>query len=177
VKDANNCSATSPSTTITQPATFSVATSNSIICTGETASLTATGATSYTWNTAATTSVIAVSPTVTTTYTITGVIGACTNSMTITQNVSACTGINEAVASLISVYPNPSNGIVNVTLTSELTKNSFIEVYDALGKLVVKQVLANELNTINMSNLNNGIYTFKVMNSTNTIKIGKFIKQ
>ena len=177
VKDANNCSATSPSTTITQPATFSVATSNSIICTGETASLTATGATSYTWNTAATTSVIAVSPTVTTTYTITGVIGACTNSLTITQNVSACTGINEAVASSISIYPNPSNGIVNVTLTSELTKNSSIEVYDALGKLVVKQVLVNELNAINMSNLNNGIYTFKVINNTNTIKIGKFIKQ
>ena len=135
-----------------------------------------TGATSYTWNTAATTSVIAVSPTVTTTYSITGVVGACTNSMTITQNVNACTGINESIASLISVYPNPSNGVLNITLTAELSKNASLEVYDALGKLVVKQVLDNALNTINMSNLDNGIYTFKVLNNTNTVKIGKLIK-
>ncbi len=177
VKDANNCSATSPSTTITQPATFSVATSNSIICTGETASLTATGATSYTWNTASTSSVIAVSPTVTTTYTVTGMTGVCTNSMTITQNVSVCTGINEALANLISVYPNPNNGVLNITLTNELSKNSSLEVYDALGKLVIKQVLANELNTINISNFENGIYLYKVLNNTNIVKVGKLVKQ
>jgi hypothetical protein len=177
VKDANLCSATSPSATITQPATFSVATSNSIICVGGTATLTATGATSYTWNTAATTSVIAVSPTVTTTYTITGVTGICTNSLTITQNVNTCTGINEILANSISVYPNPNNGILNINLTSELAVNSTLEVYDALGKLVVKQVLANELNTINISNLNNGIYTYKVLNNSNNVKIGKLIKQ
>jgi hypothetical protein len=177
VKDANLCSATSPSATITQPATFSVATSNSIICVGGTATLTATGATSYTWNTAATTSVIAVSPTVTTTYTITGVTGICTNSLTITQNVNTCTGINEILANSISVYPNPNNGILNINLTSELAVNSTLEVYDALGKLVVKQVLANELNTINISNLNNGIYTYKVLNNSNIVKFGKLIKQ
>ena len=177
VKDANLCSATSPSATITQPATFSVATSNSIICVGGTATLTATGATSYTWNTAATTSVIAISPTVTTTYTITGVTGICTNSLTITQNVNTCTSINEILENSISVYPNPNNGILNINLTSELAQNSSLEVYDALGKLVVKQVLANELNTINISNLNNGIYTYKVLNNSNNLKVGKLIKQ
>jgi hypothetical protein len=177
VKDANLCSATSPSATITQPATFSVTTSNSIICVGGSATLTATGATSYTWNTAATTSVIAVSPTVTTTYTITGVTGICTNSLTITQNVNTCTGINEILANSISVYPNPNNGILNINLTPELAVNSTLEVYDALGKLVVKHVLANELNTINISNLNNGIYTYKVLNNSNNVKIGKLIKQ
>jgi len=89
---------------------------------------------------------------------------------------NACVGINEAVDSLISVYPNPNNGVVNINLTAELAKNASLEVYDALGKLVVKQVLANELNIINVSNLDNGIYMFKVLNNTNTVKIGKLIK-
>ena len=103
--------------------------------------------------------------------------GICTNSLTITQNVNTCTGINEILANSISVYPNPNNGILNINLTSELAVNSTLEVYDALGKLVVKQVLANELNTINISNLNNGIYTYKVLNNSNNVKIGKLIKQ
>lgn len=52
------------------------------ICSGETATLTAGGATSYTWNTGPTTSSIIVSPTVTTNYTITGNNGSCTNTQT-----------------------------------------------------------------------------------------------
>jgi len=92
-------------------------------------------------------------------------------------NVSPCAGINEAVANSISVYPNPTSGLVNVILTSELSKNSTIEVYDAIGKLVVKQVLTNETNAVNISNLTNGIYTFKIVNNSNLIKIGKIVKQ
>ena len=75
------------------------------------------------------------------------------------------------------VYPNPNNGVLNISLTAELSKNASLEVYDALGKLVVKQVLDNELNSINISNLDYGIYVFKVLNNTNAVKIGKLIKQ
>ena len=75
------------------------------------------------------------------------------------------------------VYPNPNTGVLNISLTAELSKNASLEVYDALGKLVVKQVLDNALNTINMSNLDNGIYTFKVLNNSNLVKVGKLIKQ
>ena len=77
----------------------------------------------------------------------------------------------------ISVYPNPNTGILNINLTSELAHNSTLEVYDALGKLVVKHSLDNELNTLNISNLTNGIYTFKVLNNSNLVKVGKLIKQ
>ncbi len=171
VKDANNCSATSPSTTITQPATFSVATSNSIICTGETASLTATGATSYTWNTAATTSVIAVSPTVTTTYTITGVIGACTNSLTITQNVNACTGINEILENSISLYPNPNNG----AFTIELTTTTQVIITNVLGDILLNSTLTAGKQTLDIQNKSNGIYFVKLIQNgkQQTIKLIK----
>lgn len=47
------------------------------VCAGNSATLTATGATSYSWNTGATTSNIVITPTVTTSYTATGTTGGC----------------------------------------------------------------------------------------------------
>ena len=158
--------------------TISASASSAIICAGEATTLSATASsTTYTWNTGATTVSLSVSPTTTTNYTVTTTgTNGCTAAANVNVTVNACVGINEAVASLISVYPNPNNGVVNINLTAELAKNASLEVYDALGKLVVKQVLANELNIINVSNLDNGIYMFKVLNNTNTVKIGKLIK-
>ncbi len=154
-------------------------TSNSIICSGESAILTAsTAATSYTWNTGATTMSVSVTPTITSTYTVNVSNGtACIATSTVMVTVNACTGINEAIANSVSVYPNPNNGVMYINLTNELIKNSSLEVYDAIGKLVVKQALSNELNTINISSLENGIYTFKVLNNSNLVKIGKLVKQ
>ena len=91
--------------------------------------------------------------------------------------VNSCVGIKESVASLISVYPNPNSGIINISLTAELSKNTSVEVYDAIGKLVVKQSITNELSTINISNLDNGIYLFKIINNATIIKTGKLVKQ
>ena len=153
--------------------------SNTLICVGNSAVLTAsTSATSYTWDSGATTMSITVSPTVTTTYTVNVTdVTTCSSSAVITVNVSTCTGINEQVAYNVNVYPNPTTGVLNITLTSELTKNSTLEIYDAIGKLIVTEVLSNELNTFNLSNLSNGIYTFKVLNNANMVKLGKLIKQ
>ncbi len=164
--------------TVNSNPTVVASTSNSLICVGGSVVLTAsTSATSYTWNTGATTMSASVSPTVTSTYTVNvSNAAACVASSTVMVTVSPCTGIDEATSNSISIYPNPNSGVLNISLTSELTKNSLLEVYDALGKLVVKQILANELNTINISNFDNGIYTFKVLNNTNTVKIGKLIK-
>ena len=167
------------SVTVNANPTVAAFTSNSLICIGQSVVLTAsTSATSYTWNTGATTMSVSVTPSVSSTYTVNvSNAAACVATSTVLINVNACTEINEIFANSISVYPNPNNGIVNITLTSELSKNSTLEVYDAIGKLVVKHVLSNELNTINISNLDNGIYTFKVLNNVNTIKIGKLVKQ
>jgi gliding motility-associated-like protein len=62
------------------------------ICPGTSATLTASGATSYTWNSAgslsaANGSVVVASPATTTNYTITGLIGICTNTAVATVNV------------------------------------------------------------------------------------------
>ena len=167
------------SVTVNANPTVAASTSNSLICVGGSALLTAsTSATSYTWNTGATTMSVSVSPTVTSTYTVSvSHAAACVASSTVMVTVNACTGINEILANAVSVYPNPANGVINVDLTSELTKKSSIEIYDAMGKLVVKQNLNSELNSINITALNIGVYSFKILNNNEIIKSGKFIKQ
>jgi serine protease len=67
--------------------TFNI--SNETICSGGTATLAAIGATSYTWNTSATTSSIVVSPATTTIYTVTSLGSACNLTKTVSVIVSA----------------------------------------------------------------------------------------
>lgn len=181
VTDGNGCVKTgSVNVNVNPKPNVTISTTNSVICDGNTVVLTAsTSATSYTWNTGATTASISITPTVATNYMVNVTdANGCTGNASILIIVNPCTGIeeNQNFAS-INIYPNPNNGIVNVTLTSALAQNSTLEIYDAIGKLVVKQVLTSELNTINISDLNNGMYMFKVINNTKTVKFGKIIKQ
>jgi len=109
------------------------------------------------------------------TYTITYSINGCvSNSVT---NVSICTGVQEINKTSISVYPNPTNGVLNISIPSELTGVTSIEVYDAIGKLAIKETLSNDANTINLSKLENGMYVFKIINNNKTVKVGKVVKQ
>lgn len=57
------------------------------ICNGQTTTLTANGATTYTWNTGSTSNPTTISPTVTTIYTVTGTKLNCTASTTVLVNV------------------------------------------------------------------------------------------
>ena len=129
-----------------------------LICSGSTATLTASGAISYTWNTTATTTAVVISPSVTTSYTVTGSgANGCKNTITITQSVSACTGINANQLSntIISVYPNPSNGEFTISTDSDMN----LSIINNLGQ-VVKEISINSSNNYkaSISNLANGIY-------------------
>lgn len=165
--------ATSIVTVNTLP-TVLATTNNTSICTGQTATLTASGATSYTWNTSATTTAIAVSPNVTTTYTVNGTgANGCSNTTTITQNVSLCTGVASLANSnaSINVYPNPSNGLFVI----ELTTASKVTLTNALGQVVFVATFAAGKHDINIYNEATGVYFVKVMGN-NKQQIIKVIK-
>jgi hypothetical protein len=156
--------------------TVSAISNTSLICSGQTASLTASGANTYTWNTSATTSVIAVSPTVTTTYTVNGTAAnGCGNLVTITQSVSACTGINSAALTLSNsnfmVFPNPNNGDFTISANSEVN----FSIVNSLGQ-TVKVISVNASNNykVSVSNLAKGIY-FVVDQNNNPINNQKII--
>ena len=65
-----------------------IITSSTSICSGQTAGVSATGATTYFWNTGATTASISVTPTVTTNYTVTGTTSGCSNSKVVSVTVN-----------------------------------------------------------------------------------------
>jgi hypothetical protein len=69
------------------PSVFSAG-SDKTICSGQSVTLTATGATSYTWNTGQNTASIVVSPTTTTTYIVTGIVNSVSKKDTVIVNVN-----------------------------------------------------------------------------------------
>ena len=71
---------------------------------------------------------------------------------------------NNEIAGL-RVYPNPvSNGVLHVE--SNLNTERTISLYDVLGKEVMKTTTSNT--TINIGNLNSGIYIVKITEGGNT---------
>lgn len=74
---------------ITVNSSPTVAVTNQTICSGSSANIVASGATTYSWNTGATTSSISVAPTSNTTYTVIGASGGCTNTKTVSVSISA----------------------------------------------------------------------------------------
>jgi hypothetical protein len=66
-------------------------TSNTMLCAGQTATLSASGASTYTWSTTANTTSIIVTPTVATTYTVNGTdSNGCINFAVVTQSIGGC---------------------------------------------------------------------------------------
>ena len=175
--DANGCvSATGAVSTVTVNAlpVLTAATNNTLLCVGQTATLSVSGATTYTWSTTENTTSIAVSPTVQTTYTVNGTdANGCSNNITVTQNVSACTGIatlsNDAS---INVYPNPNNGL----FTLELTTTSKVTVTNALGQVVITETFEAGKHNLDIHNETTGVYFVKVIEN-NKQQIIKVIKE
>ena len=69
-------------------------------------------------------------------------------------------GINDIKNSNIKIYPNPTNNIINI---EGLTKNenNTIQILDVQGKLVITKTIT-EKGTIDLSELNNGVYVIKI---------------
>ncbi len=95
---------------------------------------------------------------------------------TMTQNCCSITGINEQnqLANHVSVYPNPNNGEFNIDY-SFLIEGQEIILIDMLGKEVKRFILENTkgLKSVNVSDLSNGIYSYKIQNKQDILLIGK----
>jgi hypothetical protein len=152
-----------------------IATSDfTLICTGEVVTLNASGATSYTWNTGATTTSVTDSPTITTTYTVNASdVNGCNGSSNVTVNVNDCVGLqNLSLTTLnVSLYPNPTTG--NVTL--ELNTLTNVLITNALGQIVLTETLPAGKQILDIKNQTNGLYFVK-LNQNGKQQIIKLIK-
>ena len=121
--------------TINPVSTPTVVSSSTLICIGATASLTATGATTYTWSNGASNDTLFVSPNVNTTYTVIGAVGACTNTavstvsvigvaISVTGNNSICLGQSTNLTALGSNSYTWSTGSTNSTINVSPTSTT-----------------------------------------------------
>ncbi|MBL7911607.1 MAG: SBBP repeat-containing protein [Bacteroidia bacterium] len=165
--EANGCapsiSRTPVSVTVNPTPAVTVVSNSSLLCVGQTATLTASGATSYSWNTTATSSTIAISPTITTSYTLNGTdANGCSNLVSITQSVSACTGFDTLSSSILNsihkIYPNPNSGKFII----ETNEQSNLILTDIFGKIIINKVLSFGQNIIDIENYIHGIYFVKL---------------
>lgn len=152
--------------------TLNASTSNTLLCAGETASLTANGAVTYTWNPGGTGTSISVSPGTTTIYSVSGTdANGCINNAAITQSVSLCTGINQNKNnnSTMTLFPNPSS--TNITVqTDEDIQVAYI--FNTLGDLVQSE----NSKTFSVEKLASGIYIMHVKTEKGMSTL-RFIKE
>jgi bacillolysin len=77
----------------------------------------------------------------------------------------------------ISVYPNPSTGVFNISLGN--VKPSSIEVYDIMGKIIVTKsnvITTNNQTTLDLSSAAQGIYFIKIIEDNQQI-VKRILKQ
>lgn len=75
----------------------------------------------------------------------------------------------------LHIYPNPSNGILNVDVNAALEKPLSISISDALGR-TVKQLSLSASTKIDLSDVKEGIYFLQVYNDGKLLAIDKIIK-
>ncbi|MBP7809750.1 MAG: choice-of-anchor B family protein [Bacteroidia bacterium] len=134
--------------------------SSSLMCVGQTVTLSATGAASYTWMPGNITgNTIALSPTVSTTYSVVGT--ATTNCMNtssaISVSVSACTGISSVANSenQFIISPNPNSGQFVIVGSSDAFD---VSVYNSIGQLIKFMPQNRAKVNVDLSNPAKGIY-------------------
>ncbi|NVO01520.1 MAG: gliding motility-associated C-terminal domain-containing protein [Bacteroidetes bacterium] len=108
VTDANGCTSTANSVVTVNQNPIADAGNAQAICTGNTAVLTASGGSSYLWNTSETTASISVSPSISTTYQVT------------VTNANSCTATDQVA---VTITPDPVVSANNSTICSGLSTN------------------------------------------------------
>ncbi len=61
-----------------------------------------------------------------------------------------------------SIYPNPTNNFINISIANKNIEHAKVRMYDSLGKLCKSQNVDNQNSVINIKNLEKGLYFIKI---------------
>jgi photosystem II stability/assembly factor-like uncharacterized protein/PKD repeat protein len=165
--------------------TLSLSSTAQTICTGQTVTLTVSGATTYTWqpgNKIGSTATY--TPAATKIYTVsaTGMNG-CVSKDTISVAVSPCTGVIQSANTFtrFSIFPNPANDKLNIFIGVDKPTEILLELTDVSGKLALSQntLFINDKNPqqLNISMLAKGVYVLKITSKEIGSQAIKIIKE
>ncbi len=92
-----------------------------------------------------------------------------TKCITLDLDVNSASSMNN----LITIFPNPTNGVFNVKLDAYVKDNMTINVYNAIGELVKTMTVDTNSANVDLSTFANGVYVVKVIadNQVSTKKI------
>jgi hypothetical protein len=176
-KNQGGCTATA---TITQqvypPANVKIVRSDSIICSGESLTLTASGLQNYSWNGIYFTPQIIVQPQASSVYSLQGFdANNCASATTVQVAVQACAGIKspEEINVSARLFPNPNSGEFTVVLT-HILQDGVITIYNLNGEPVYRQRIAGIKHTIISEATSPGMYSYIITDKNHIVSSGKF---
>ncbi len=116
------------------------------------------------------------------TYAAPGDYNVCLDVTTACGTVTTCNtigvsnvGLDDMTVNQLSVYPNPSKGVVNFRLEDH-TSLSGISIVDLVGKELFSVPVDSEQTTVNMAGMSAGTYLYRVISETGvTVYSGKLI--
>jgi len=91
---------------------------------------------------------------------------SCSNTATSDITVDACLAVEAIDGTELEVYPNPFGSVLNVKFDGEYN----FELFDASGRLITTGKAMNE-SIINVSNLEAGYYTLRVVSGENVFSV------
>jgi hypothetical protein len=143
--------------TVIPSPTVTIITSNSLICNGDSVSLSSFGADQFSWLNIGQGASISVTPSATIIYTLIGMfLNSCASSTTATIEVNDCTGLKklDQLSRALRVFPNPSNGFISIFAEEEYN----VSLIDNLGSNRMDFQILNGENLIDIRSLANGVY-------------------
>lgn len=93
--------------------------------------------------------------------------GSMFGTITVVANGTLSVNSFEDILTQINVYPNPVSTQLNVNIPSKIKEGVSLEIYNVLGKRIMVKDTNDLNNTLNISDLSNGVYLLKI--SLNTI--------
>lgn len=149
---------------------------NTQIESGESTTLTASGASAYLWNTGDTTASITVSPVNTTTYTVTGTIeNGCYDIASATVQLPMSVA-DHAQGERVSLYPNPATTSIVLQADEDGALIREITLYDAAGRVLYHSGSNVGRTEINIKGWGSGIYFARIVCGDSVI-VKKFTKE
>jgi len=77
--------------------------------------------------------------------------------------ISFTVGINDNISENISMYPNPSNGLIHYTINNHSQEAVVIKISDAHGRLVFEETTLQNKGVINLLNVYSGVYSVNII--------------
>ena len=94
-----------------------------------------------------------------------------TNSITSPPGSNGTDGITESyLASLVDVFPNPSNGEFNIDLNIDIDQNYIVNIYDIKGSIVKSMSINTALFTVNLNDYEGGMYILEIKSDENIVR-------